>query len=160
MGPHAVPERQLALEVGVIAVGEGEVARREQGDEHFDHVRVELMDTAAEIAWTHHERWDGRGYPRGLAGEAIPKEARLIAVADTYDVITARDSYRKPITVQEAIGELRRSPGGQLDPHIVEVFIGLLTAGDLSFGHGDDADFEAELGFGRRVQAHALPRTR
>ena len=87
-------------------------------------------------------------------------EVGVVAVADTYDVITARDSYRKPVSVQEAIAELRRSAGGQLDPHVVEVFIGLLTAGDLSFGHGDDADFEAELGFGRRVHAHALPRTR
>jgi HD-GYP domain-containing protein (c-di-GMP phosphodiesterase class II) len=75
-------------------------------------------------------------------------------------VITARDSYRKPITVEAAIAELRRSAGGQLDPNVVEVFIGLLTAGDLSFRHGDDADFETELGFGPRVHAHALPRTR
>ena len=60
------------------------------------------------------------------------------------------------------MAELRRVAGGQLDPDVVEVFIALLTAGDLSFGHGDDADFEAELGFGRRVHAHAqpLPRTR
>jgi HD-GYP domain-containing protein (c-di-GMP phosphodiesterase class II) len=75
-------------------------------------------------------------------------------------VITARDSYRKPVTVEAAIAELRASAGHQLDPHVVETFIGLLTAGDLSFGHGDDADFEAELGFGRRVHAHALPRSR
>ncbi len=108
----------------------------------------------------HHERWDGRGYPRGLAGEAIPHGARLIAVADTYDVITARDSYRKPISTTEAVAELRRVAGHQLDPSVVELFISLLTAGDLCFAHGDDADFEAELAFGRRVHAHALPRTR
>ena len=75
-------------------------------------------------------------------------------------MITARDSYRKPISTADAIDELRRVAGGQLDPDVVEAFIGLLTAGDLSFGHGDDADFERELGFGRRVHAHALPRTR
>ena len=110
----------------------------------------------------HHERWDGSGYPRRLAGEAIPRAARLIAVADTYDVITARDSYRKPIS--SAGGDRGAAPGRrrQLDPRVVEVFIALLTAGDLSFAHGDDADFEAELSFGRRVHAHAqpLPRTR
>jgi HD-GYP domain-containing protein (c-di-GMP phosphodiesterase class II) len=72
-------------------------------------------------------------------------------------VITARDSYRKPIPVEQAVAELRRVSGSQLDPHIVEVFIALLTAGDLSFRHGDDADFEAELGFTRRVRAHARP---
>jgi putative nucleotidyltransferase with HDIG domain len=122
--------------------------------------RIDGYAPVAEIVGAHHERWDGAGYPAGLEREAIPHGARLIAVADTYDVITARDSYRKPVTVEAAIAELHRSAGGQLDPAVVEVFIGLLTAGDLSFGHGDDADFEAELGFGQRVHAHALPQTR
>ena len=121
--------------------------------------RIDGYGPVAEVVLAHHERWDGTGYPRGLAGEAIPKPARLIAVADTYDVITARDSYRKPISPTDAVAELRRVSGHQLDPHAVDVFIGLLTAGDLSFAHGDDADFERELAFGRRVQAHALPRT-
>ena len=99
---------------------------------------------------------------RRLAGEAIPRAARVLAVADTYDVITARDSYRKPLSSEEAVAELREVAGSQLDPNVVQVFIGLLTAGDLSFAHGDDADFEEELNFGRRVHAHAqaLPRTR
>ena len=124
--------------------------------------RIDGYGPVAEVVLAHHERWDGSGYPRGLAGEAIPKPARLIAVADTYDVITARDSYRKPVTPEEAIAELRRVAGRQLDPEVVDVFVGLLTAGDLSFRHGDDADFEAELGFNHRVRAHAqpLPRTR
>ena len=124
--------------------------------------RIDGYGPVAEVVLAHHERWDGSGYPRGLAGEAIPKPARLIAVADTYDVITARDSYRKPVSAEEAIAELRRVAGRQLDPEVVEVFVELLTAGDLSFRHGDDADFEAELGFGHRVRAHAqpLPRTR
>src|SRR3954452_9082195 len=124
--------------------------------------RIDGYGNVAEIVHAHHERFDGGGYPRGLAGDAIPHGARLIAVADTYDVITARDSYRKPISVQAAIEELERSAGRQLDPEVVHVFIALLTAGDLSFAHGDDADFERELNFGRRVHAHAqpLPRTR
>lgn len=122
--------------------------------------RIDGYGPVADIVSAHHERWDGRGYPRGLAGEQIPAGARLIAVADTYDVITARDSYRKPISPTDAVAELRRVSGHQLDPRVVETFIALLTAGDLSFAHGDDADFEAELGFGRRVHQHALPRTR
>src|SRR4051794_35756462 len=119
--------------------------------------RLDGYGPVAEIVHAHHERWDGTGYPRGLAGEQIPYGARLIAVADTYDVITARDSYRKPIGFEAAIEDLERSAGRQLDPHVVHVFIGLLTAGDLSFRHGDDADFEEELNFGRRVHAHAQP---
>jgi putative nucleotidyltransferase with HDIG domain len=120
--------------------------------------RIDGYAPVAEIVSAHHERWDGRGYPRGLAGEEIPAGSRIIAVADTYDVITARDSYRKPVSSTDAVAELRRVSGHQLDPRVVETFIALLTAGDLSFAHGDDADFEAELAFGRRVQAHALPR--
>ncbi len=119
--------------------------------------RIDGYGPVADIVHAHHERWDGRGYPRGLAGEAIPPGARLIAVADTYDVITARDSYRKPISTTDAVAELRRVSGHQLDPRVVEMFISLLTAGDLRFAHADDADFEAELAFGRRVYAHALP---
>ena len=81
----------------------------------------------------HHERWDGTGYPRALAGEAIPPARALIAVADTYDVITARDSYRKPISSAAAIGSCAASPAASSIPSVVEVFIALLTAGDLSF---------------------------
>jgi HD-GYP domain-containing protein (c-di-GMP phosphodiesterase class II) len=113
----------------------------------------------ADVVHSHHERWDGTGYPRGLAGEAIPAAARVIAVADTYDVLTARDSYRKPVSAPEAVAELRRVAGGQLDPELVAVFADLVTGGALSFGHGDDVDFEHELGFERLVRAHALPGT-
>ena len=117
--------------------------------------RVEGYGPVADIVLSHHERWDGRGYPRGLAGESIPLTARLIAAADAYDVMTARDSYRKPVSSGEAIAELRRVAGTQLDPEVVEVFAALLDSGDLSFRHGDDADFEAELGFGQLVRRYA-----
>jgi putative nucleotidyltransferase with HDIG domain len=119
--------------------------------------RLDGYAPVAEVVLSHHERWDGTGYPRGLAGEAIPAAARIIAVADTYDVLTARDSYRKPIGPDAAVAELRRVAGAQLDPAAVEVFAGLVADGDLSFGHADDVDFERELGFDRLVRAHALP---
>jgi putative nucleotidyltransferase with HDIG domain len=117
--------------------------------------RIDGYAPVADVILSHHERWDGHGYPRGLAGEEIPKAARLISVADTYDVMTARDSYRKPVSSERAIAELRRVAGTQLDAELVELFAGLLTSGDLSFRHGDDADFEAELGFGRLVRRYA-----
>jgi putative nucleotidyltransferase with HDIG domain len=121
--------------------------------------RLDGYGTVADVVLSHHERWDGTGYPRGLAGEAIPAAARAIAVADTYDVLTARDSYRKPVSPEAAVAELRRVAGTQLDPAIVEVFAGLVARGELSFGHADDVDFEHELGFDRLVKAHALPGT-
>jgi len=112
----------------------------------------------AEVILSHHERWDGAGYPRNLAGEEIPLAARMIAVADTYDVLTARDSYRKPISSEAAIAELHRVAGTQLDPQIVERFAALLAAKELSFRHGDDADFDAELALGQRVRDYARGR--
>jgi HD-GYP domain-containing protein (c-di-GMP phosphodiesterase class II) len=93
----------------------------------------------------HHERIDGTGYPNGLAGDEVPWLSRMISVADTYDVMTARDSYREPVTPEVAIAELRRVSGTQLDGELVELFIGVLEGEGLAFGHGDDADFEHEL---------------
>jgi len=72
----------------------------------------------------HHERWDGKGYPDGLAGEAIPLGARIIAVADSYDAMTSDRPYRKALTHEIALAELRRSAGKQFDPVVVAAFVG------------------------------------
>jgi putative nucleotidyltransferase with HDIG domain len=112
-------------------------------------------DAAAEIIVAHHEKVDGTGYPRGLRGEQIPLGARIISVADTYDVMTSRDSYRKPVSTEAAIAELQRVAGTQLDEAVVAVFVGLLSEKNLSFRHGEDADFDAELGVEKRVERYA-----
>jgi putative nucleotidyltransferase with HDIG domain len=111
----------------------------------------------AEIILAHHERIDGKGYPRGLEGDDIPELARIISVADTYDVMTARDSYRTPTSSYEAIQELRRVSGKQLDARFVEVFIELLESKDVSFRHGEEADFERELSLEARIAETASP---
>jgi len=111
----------------------------------------------AEIILAHHERIDGKGYPRGLAGDEIPELARIISVADTYDVMTARDSYRTPMSSYDAIVELRRVAGKQLDARFVETFIELLEGKDVSFQHGEDADFEKELALEARIEETASP---
>jgi putative nucleotidyltransferase with HDIG domain len=108
-----------------------------------------------EIILAHHERIDGLGYPRGLRGEEIPVISRIIAVADTYDVLTARDSYREPVSSEEAIAELRRSAGSQLEPRFVEILADSLTGRDLSYRHGESADFEMELALDRRIHEYA-----
>ena len=74
----------------------------------------------------HHERYDGTGYPDGLKGKDIPLEARIIAIADTYDAMTSDRSYRKGKTPREAVQELRRVAGTQLDPELVHVFLKIL----------------------------------
>lgn len=72
---------------------------------------------------SHHERWDGNGYPNGLKGADIQVEARIIGVADAYDAMTSERSYKTGISRDEAIIELKRCSGSQFDPEIVEVFV-------------------------------------
>jgi putative nucleotidyltransferase with HDIG domain len=120
--------------------------------------RMEGYGPVAEIILAHHERIDGNGYPSGLVGEQIPLAARIISVADTYDVMTSRDSYRAPVSSREAVEELRRVSDAQLDAVVVETFIRLLERRSVTFRHADDADFEHELNLERRVQDYAAPR--
>jgi excisionase family DNA binding protein len=87
---------------------------------------VELLETAAEIAWTHHERWDGGGYPRGLAGDAIPLAGRIVAVADTWDALTTDRVYRPTGSDEDAIATLTTERGRQLDPRVADVLLGSL----------------------------------
>ena len=107
--------------------------------------RVHGYAEVAEIVLCHHERIDGRGYPRHLSGDEIPALARVLAVADCFDVMTARDSYRTPMSFDDAIAELRRVAGTQLDARYVELFVGLVMAAGVDFHHADDDDLEAEL---------------
>jgi HD-GYP domain-containing protein (c-di-GMP phosphodiesterase class II) len=75
----------------------------------------------------HHERYDGKGYPHGLKGKKIPLEARIIAVADTFDAITSSRAYRPAKTPEEALKEIEKVAGTQLDPDLVEVFKEVFT---------------------------------
>jgi len=77
----------------------------------------------------HHERWDGGGYPEGLKGEEIPLEARILAIADSFEAMTSARPYRPPFSHEEVIKELRQGAGIQFDPKLVEVFIGIIEAG-------------------------------
>jgi diguanylate cyclase (GGDEF)-like protein/PAS domain S-box-containing protein len=81
----------------------------------------------AELILTHHEHWDGGGYPQGLSGEAIPLLSRIIALVDAYDVMTQDRPYRKAISRSEALDEIRRCAGSQFDPRITGIFIELVS---------------------------------
>jgi len=116
--------------------------------------QVDGYQPVGEIILAHHERMDGLGYPRGLRGDEIPAISRIIAIAGAYDVMTARYSYREPISSYEAIAELRRSAGTQLDPELVDLFIELLANRDFAFRHGEDADFDTELALDRRIHEY------
>jgi putative two-component system response regulator len=86
----------------------------------------ELLETAATIAWTHHERWDGTGYPRGLAGEEIPVEGRIVAVLDVFDALTHDRVYRPAMDLDTAVGIIRDGRGRHFDPQVVDLFLGAL----------------------------------
>jgi putative nucleotidyltransferase with HDIG domain len=118
---------------------------------------VGLYGPVAKIVRAHHERWDGRGYPDGLEGEEIPEIARIVAVAEVYDTLTAPDTYRTPMNSFEALTELRRVAGRQLDPSVVESLAAVLAGRGTDYRHADAADYDRELDLLRRIDEAASP---
>ena len=104
---------QTHAELGRIAIADAE--RHLGGTSSF-------LRLAKEIAHTHHERWDGTGYPQGLAGEAIPLSGRLMAIADVYDALVTKRVYKEAMTHDEAVAVVTGERGRQFDPRLVDVF--------------------------------------
>jgi len=86
------------------------------------------MGAVAKIVRASHERFDGAGYPDGLAGEEIPLAARIVAVCDSFDAMTTQRPYNKPRSTEEALVELRRCAGSQFDPAVVEAFAHVMAS--------------------------------
>jgi hypothetical protein len=89
-----------------------------------------FLSVARQIACCHHEKWDGSGYPHGLAGEAIPLPARLMAVADVYDALISRGIYKEPFPHEQAAAMIEAGSGSHFDPTVVSAF--LQRSGNLS----------------------------
>jgi len=87
-----------------------------------------LLRTAQRIALTHHEKWDGSGYPNGLSGEDIPLEGRIVAIADVFDALTSVRPYKAAWSVEDAVALLHRESGRHFDPRLVELFVQQLPA--------------------------------
>lgn len=104
---------------------------------------ITLIPHAAEVARSHHERYDGTGYPDGLKGEEIPLYARIITMADSYDAMSSRRIYRNALSRQEIYEEIRSNQGKQFDPVIAEIFLRLLTENRLHIQDTDDTDIES-----------------
>ena len=85
-----------------------------------------VMRMAEEIALTHHERWDGSGYPAGLAGEAIPLVGRICAVCDVFDALRSRRPYKEPWPLPDALDELAAERGAHFDPMVVDAFLAIV----------------------------------
>jgi HD-GYP domain-containing protein (c-di-GMP phosphodiesterase class II) len=82
-----------------------------------------FLTMGKEIAFYHHERWDGTGYPEGRREEEIPLSARIVALADVYDALTSKRPYKEAWSHEDAVEEIKRARGKQFDPHIVDVFL-------------------------------------
>jgi putative nucleotidyltransferase with HDIG domain len=159
IGKFALPDR--ILHADILSDEDWAVVRRHPQEGATLVGRLDGYGPVADAILYHHESVDGSGYPAGLIGNEIPLASRIIAVCNVYDTLTARDSYRSPMTPQDAIAELRRVGGRQLDAEIVDAFVAMLEReGPVTFAHGDDADFEAELAFERRARALAEPSVR
>ena len=95
---------------------------------------IDFLMAGSEVVLHHHERYDGRGYPAGLAGEAIPLVARVFAVADAYDAMTSPRPYRAPVEPAAAVAEIVRNAGSQFDPAVVRAFLRVVAAGSAAGG--------------------------
>jgi len=94
--------------------------------------KIDSLELAARIVEEHHERLDGKGYPKGLKGDEILLEARILAVVDAYDTMRSDRPYRQALSREEAIRELRRNAGSQFDPLVVKVFLEILDEGSTA----------------------------
>jgi putative two-component system response regulator len=135
IGKIGVPDAVL-LKRGQLDAQERVIIERHAviGADILSGSRYSLLQLAEEIALCHHERWDGRGYPRGLARDEIPISGRVVAVADVFDALTHDRPYKRAWTVRDALAEIEANAGTQFDPDVVEALLrvapeaGLLAA--------------------------------
>jgi putative two-component system response regulator len=117
-------DRKILLKPGPLNESEREVVRRhvELGAGLLEGAQHPILNVALVAISSHHEWWDGRGYPQGLSGEEIPVEGRIVAVCDVFDALATDRPYRLALEPDEAMGVLRESAGAQFDPRIVDAF--------------------------------------
>jgi putative nucleotidyltransferase with HDIG domain len=151
IGKEALPDHIL-LGRSELHAAERRLVERHPADGARLLLRVEGLGEVAHAVLAHHERIDGHGYPDALAGEDIPITARILAIAEVYDVLTAPDSYKIPLTAAEAEDELRRVAGSQLDGRLVWLFVTQVLRGTVVDHPGRMADLETELQVQRRMR--------
>lgn len=127
IGKISVPDSVL-LKPGRLTEEEFEIMRRHaaEGARMLEGGTTPLIRMAEEIARTHHEKWDGTGYPNKLSGEEIPLVGRIVAIADVFDALTSERPYKKPWSHEDALAEIQRGAGRHFDPALVEIFVAAL----------------------------------
>jgi putative two-component system response regulator len=128
IGKVGVPNHIL-LKADKLMPSEYEIMRSHTtvGGEIFAKSRFPILQLAREISLYHHERWDGTGYPQRLKGEHIPLSARIVAVVDTLDALTHGRPYKRAISLQDAMKEIRAQSGQQFDPQVVDAIFRVIT---------------------------------
>jgi response regulator RpfG family c-di-GMP phosphodiesterase len=126
LGKISIPDNVL-LKPGSLTTEEFEIIKQHPvtGDAILSH--ISLLDDERNIVLHHHERWDGRGYPHGLAGEDIPLLSRIMMVADSFDAMTSDRPYRKGLSTETAVSELKINKNKQFDEKIADIFLGILA---------------------------------
>lgn len=127
VGKIAVPD-YILRKPGELTPEEWDIIKQhsEQGYRILAGSVSELLELAATVAWTHHERFDGKGYPRALTGEAIPVEGRIANIADTFDALTSKRAYKPAFSLEEALDLMRKRRGNQFDPGLLDLFFNAL----------------------------------
>ncbi len=112
-------------------------------------VPLELLEVARDIAYSHQERWDGSGYPQGLAGDGIPLAARVMAIADVYDALTTRRIYRDGVSHEVAVQRIFQQRSAHFDPDMVDAFIEIQDEfQEIAKRYADtEGDFEAKIDY-------------
>ncbi|MFC4424984.1 diguanylate cyclase domain-containing protein [Deinococcus navajonensis] len=132
LGKLEVP-RAVLLKAGELTAEEWLTVREHaEAGEALARPIPHLSEQALSVIRSHHERWDGLGYPDGLAGDGIPYLARIFAVCEAYDQLTSHRPYRQAVSAEEALNEVQRHAGTQFDPQVVTQFTGLLRRGEVS----------------------------
>ena len=128
IGKMVVPDAILH-KPGPLTDDEWEIMRRHPENAREFLSKIEYLQPALDIPYCHHERWDGSGYPQGLAGDDIPMSARVFAVIDTYDALTSDRPYRAAWPERDAIAHIRAGAGSHFDPAVVERFLQMMDDG-------------------------------
>ena len=133
IGKVGIPD-SILLKAGPLTAHEFETMKTHTviGSRMLSKGRSELVRFSQRIARSHHEWWDGSGYPDRVSGQSIPLEARIVAVADSIEVMASRTLYRSPRSQPEIVAELRAGSGRQWDPEVVDVALELFATGELS----------------------------
>mgnify|MGYP000158484625 CR=1 FL=1 len=164
IGKVGIPDRIL-LKSGPLEPQEFEIMKRHTtlGHDAIEHaekslgVNVEFLRMAKEIALSHQEKWDGSGYPQGLAGEAIPISARLMALADVYDALISRRVYKDGMSHEEAMAHILAGRNSHFDPDIADAFMAIHDEFKAIAGRFRDSEADMQRKADVRTQVGVVP---